>query len=269
MPFFERDGIHFHYTDTGEGIPFVYQHGLGGDVNQPAEVYKPEPGFRFISMDCRAHGETRPLGDVAKIGFASFADDVIALVDHLGLSPIIIGGISMGSGVSLNIALRYPDRVMGLLLSRPAWLDQPMPDNLLAIATIGRLIRERGARKGLELFKQSDEYLRIVQEAPNAAESLLGQFEHPRAEETAIKLERIPNDAPNWDRAEWRGIRVPTLVFANHIDSIHPFEIAATLAQAIPGAQLRELTSKSVNKAQHIAEAQAYTGAFLRQHFAR
>jgi len=268
MPFFQRDGIQFHYTDTGEGIPFVYQHGLGGDVSQPAEVYQPEPGFRFISMDCRGHGDTRPLGDVAKFGFDSFADDLMALVEHLGLSKIVIGGISMGAGISLNIALRYPDRVMGLLLSRPAWLDQPMPDNLRPIVTAGRLIHEHGARKGLELFKQSEDYLNVLRESPNAAESLLGQFAHPRAEETAIKLERIPNDVPNRDRAAWRNIHVPTLVFANHIDMIHPFAIARTLAESIPGAEMRELTSKSVNKAQHIAEAQAYTGAFLRQHFA-
>jgi pimeloyl-ACP methyl ester carboxylesterase len=205
---------------------------------------------------------------VDKISFDSFADDVMALVDHLGLPQIVIGGISMGSGISLNIALRYADRVIGLLLSRPAWLDQPMPDNLRPIATAGRLIREHGARKGLELFKQSEDYLYVLRESPNAAESLLGQFEHPRAEETAIKLERIPNDVPNRDRTEWRNIHVPTLVFANHIDAIHPFAIARTLAESIPGAELRELTSKSINKAQHIAEAQAYTGAFLRQHFA-
>ncbi|MCC7450968.1 MAG: alpha/beta hydrolase [Anaerolineae bacterium] len=269
MPFFERDGIQFHYTDTGEGVPFVYQHGLGGNVSQPAEVYQPEPGFRFISIDCRGHGETRPLGNVEKLSFDSFADDVMALIDHLGLSKFVIGGISMGSGISLNIILRYPDRVMGLLLSRPAWLDKPMPDNLRPIATAGRLIREYGARKGLELFKQSEDYWYVLRVSPNAAESLLGQFEQPRAEETAIKLERISNDAPNRDRATWRHIRVPTLVFANHIDAIHPFEIAKTLTESIPGAELRELTSKSVNKAQHIAEAKAYTSAFLRQYFRR
>jgi pimeloyl-ACP methyl ester carboxylesterase len=43
MPVFERDGLDFHYLDNGEpsGRPFVFQHGLGGDVSQPAGVFSP------------------------------------------------------------------------------------------------------------------------------------------------------------------------------------------------------------------------------------
>ena len=86
MPNFLRDGITFHYLDTGVGLPFVFQHGLGGDVAQTAEIAGELPGVRFLSLDCRGHGETRPLGDVAQLGFAAFAADVLALLDHLGIS---------------------------------------------------------------------------------------------------------------------------------------------------------------------------------------
>jgi hypothetical protein len=43
MPFFERDGLAFHYLDEGDpsGRPFVFQHSLGGDVSQPAGVFSP------------------------------------------------------------------------------------------------------------------------------------------------------------------------------------------------------------------------------------
>jgi hypothetical protein len=53
MPVFKRDGLVFHYLDEGDpsGRPFVFQHGLGGDVLQPAGIFSPPPGPRRAS-DC-------------------------------------------------------------------------------------------------------------------------------------------------------------------------------------------------------------------------
>ena len=66
MAILEHDGLSFHYLDKGSGTPFFFQHGLGGDVNQTFGLFQPPPGIRLISYDCRAHGETRPLGDPEK-----------------------------------------------------------------------------------------------------------------------------------------------------------------------------------------------------------
>ena len=49
------------------------------------------------------------------------------MLNHLGLTRAVVGGISMGAGMALNAATRYPERVAGLVLARPAWLDRPMP----------------------------------------------------------------------------------------------------------------------------------------------
>lgn len=265
MPFFQHDSLSFRYTVSGDGFPFIFQHGLGGDVKQPAEVYQPQPGIRMLSLDCRGHGETRPLGDENLLSFDTFADDVIALMDYLDLPEAVVGGISMGAGVSLNLALCCPQRVRGLVLSRPAWLDKPMPPNLANFTQVADHIRHHGAQIGLERFKQSAEYLAVVKEAPDVANSLLAHFSHPRAEETYIKLERLPNDAPCRDLTACASITVPTLILANRSDPPHPFEMAETLASAIPGATLREITSKLVNKERHFVEARTYITAFLTQ----
>ena len=44
MPFFDHDDVQFHYREAGRGLPFVFQHGLGGDINQPFGLYRPDPG---------------------------------------------------------------------------------------------------------------------------------------------------------------------------------------------------------------------------------
>ena len=268
MPFFLRDGLQFHYLDTGEGIPFCFQHGLGGDVNQPFGLFKPPAGFRLLALDCRGHGDTYPLGDPERITFSVFAEDVLALLDYLNISQAIIGGISMGAAVALHFALRFPRRVLGVVLSRPAWLDGPMPpQNRQIFAQIAQAIRHHGAKRGAEQFKQSQPYAAILRQAPETASSLAKQFEHPRAEETVVKLECLPDDTPGYDRTMWSQIHVPTLVLANRQDPIHPFEYGQVLAETIPTAEFQELTPKSVSPAQHISEVQTFIERFLKCHF--
>jgi pimeloyl-ACP methyl ester carboxylesterase len=269
MPIFHHDGLKFHYRETGSGIPFVFQHGLGGDLNQPFGLFRPPPGFRLLAFDCRAHGQTVPLGEERKISIATFAEDLTALLDHLSIRSAIVGGISMGAALALDFTLRFRDRVMGLVLSRPAWLDGPMPADRNPFAKIAELIRQHGAIRGAELFKKTEIYQKCWRESPEAAVSLLGQFAQPRAEETVIRLERIPQHIPSCPPEGWISITVPTLVLANRQDPIHPYEFGETLARRIAGAEFRELTPKSVNMEAHAADVQRHIEVFLRSHFER
>jgi pimeloyl-ACP methyl ester carboxylesterase len=264
---FAHDGIGFHYGSIGSGPPFFFQHGLGADVAQPFGLFHPPPGIRLVAFDCRAHGRTRPVGPEEKISLASFADDLLALMNYLKIEKAVVGGISMGAAIALNFALRHPQRVLGLVLHRPAWLDGPRPDNVAVFATIAGLLQKYGAEKGLALFKESEIYQRALVHSPADAASLAGQFLHPRAEETAARLARIPLDAPCSDRRQWRAISVPTLVMANSRDAIHPLEFGLTLAKEIPGAEFQEVTAKAVNAELHQSETQRFLEDFLRRHF--
>ncbi|MBV9790399.1 MAG: alpha/beta hydrolase [Chloroflexi bacterium] len=265
MPFFSRDGLAFHYRDQGAGLPFVFQHGLGGDAAQTFGLFKPPAGIRLLTLECRGHGETRPLGDLDKLSYAALADDVYALLDYLQLPQVILGGISMGAGIALNLALRFPQRICGLVLSRPAALDQPLPPNAAVFPQIAQLIERHGAQDGLELFERSALYRNLVGTAPDVARSLRGQFEHPRAEETAAKLARIPNTTPIPDLIALASIAAPALVLANRQDPVHPFEYGEIIARALPNAELKELTAKSVSFEQHAQQTQDYIEQFLLQ----
>jgi len=264
---FQRAELEFHYRDEGHGLPFVFQHGLGGDLNQPFGLYRPVAGVRLIAFDMRAHGETRPLGDVDMLTIATLADDLIALWDHLRIEQGVVGGISLGAAVAANVALRYPQCVLGLVLSRPAWIDRPVPESVHLYATIARLIRELGPKEGLGQFRQSPEFQAIERESPDCARSLEGQFEHPRAEECVARLERLAGDTLCADRALIRNIHVPTLILGNRQDPIHPWTLARSLRQLIPNAELREITPKSVSLDRHAADVQLAIDDFLTRHF--
>ncbi len=261
---FHHQDIDFWYVDKGEGMAFVFQHGLGGDRRQPLELYAYQPGVRLLAMDCRGHGKTVPLGDAALLRFDVFADDLIALLDHLAVERFVAGGISMGAGVALNLALRYADRVRGLLLVRPAWLAQPSPPNLEGMAAVGGWIRDFGAVEGRERFLASTTYQRLAQTAPYTAETLLAQFDEPRAANWQ-RLVHLPADAPNRDSAAWQTIRAPVLILANQADVVHPYAYAERLATAIAGAELIEIPAKAVDKQAHVAAAREHIRQFLRK----
>ncbi|HEY3289949.1 MAG TPA: alpha/beta hydrolase [Anaerolineae bacterium] len=264
MPLFKRDGLIFNYVDIGDGVPFVFQHGMGGDVHQPTGIYIPQ-NERLLAFDCRGHGGTTPLGDVNKLSFADFADDLIALLDYLKIQQAVIGGISMGAGVALNTAIRYPHRASALVLSRPAWLWQAAPDNLAVYTLIAKLLRMEGPETGLASFIKSDIYHAIQVESPDAANSLVGQFTNPRALETVDKLERMPNDAPAHSEMELRKIQMPVLVMASRQDPIHPFDFGMRLSDVIPGARFEELTPKSMSQERHRADVQRFVSSFISQ----
>jgi pimeloyl-ACP methyl ester carboxylesterase len=263
MPHFSHDGIQFHYRDEGAGVPFFFQHGLGADLTQPFSFCQPPHGIRLVGFDARAHGQTKPVGPEDKISFNTFSDDLRALMDHLQITRAIVGGISMGAAISLNFTLRNSTRVLGLVQSRPAWLDAPNPWNVTMFSLITQLVREHGRERGKALFLETSEYAETLAKWPDVANSLAGQFDNPVVDETAFKFERIIRDAPCRDRAEWKTITVPTLVLGNRFDPIHPYEYAVEMARLIPGAEFQEITAKGVSLDQHNADVQRALTRFL------
>lgn len=268
MPLFLRDGVPIHYQDVGDGTPLIFQHGLGADVSQPINSISTLRGVRLVAFDCRAHGLS-PVGDEQQLSLATSADDLLGLLDYLDIDCAIVGGISMGAAIALNFALRYPSRISGLILARPAWLDRPRKENVEIYATIAALIRQHGVSRGKDLFRERPEFQAVLEQSADAANSLLGQFDNPRALDAVARLERIPPDAPCASLKDLESIRVPSLVMSNRQDPVHPFVYGQALAKVIPGARFAEITAKSISIAAYTRDLRTQLRRFLRQDMAR
>jgi len=263
MPYFKHNGLSFYYTEIGEGTPFIFQHGLGGSVDQIEKIYSPPAGIRLITFDFCGHGKT-PMGRKEQLNFRSFADDTLALMHHLQLEAAIVGGISMGAAVALNFAIRYPTRILGLILSRPAWLDGPMVNhNNRMFKSIARLIQEHGPAEGRQLFMASDLYNQLSKLSPSTAQSFLVNFSYEKASETTEKFVYLPDDSPSNSRDEWKRITTPTLVLANQSDPVHPFEYGLEYASGIIRGEFREITSKAISEDQHNKDVQKNIDKFI------
>lgn len=104
-----------YYETHGEGDPLVLILGLGSDVSQYAWMIEEfARTFRVIAFDNRGSGRTdRPREGYA---IATMTDDLEGLLEALSIKDAHVLGISMGSRIALDLAVRYPDRVKDLIL---------------------------------------------------------------------------------------------------------------------------------------------------------
>lgn len=263
MPVFRFQDIDFHYECQGQGFPLLFLHGLGGDLGQCTTMLEHTRGFRKIYMDARAHGQTTPLGPVEKLSFDQFAQDAAALLGHLGVREAVVGGISMGSGTALRLALDFPEMVKALVLVRPAWLNSPNPENLAESVVIGRLLADYQASKAERIYCARPEYRQIKESAPALAESLLSHFTKPLASQRYARLIQIPACVPFARLEDLSRIRQETLILTTEADPIHPSSIAEVIASHIPGSTLARVASKSAGVERHIRECSRWINEFL------
>ena len=121
MHSFRNDGVDIAYLDEGEGEPVVLVHGFAStkEVNwlNPGWISTlTRAGRRAIALDNRGHGASAKLYDPAAYHSAVMAEDVRALIDHLGIPRADVMGYSMGARIAAFLALAHPDRVRNLVL---------------------------------------------------------------------------------------------------------------------------------------------------------
>ncbi len=260
---FARGGLTLAaYDSGGEGLPVVFQHGLCGDARQTAEAFPDDPAFRMITLECRGHGGSEA---GTSLSIATFANDVAALIIHLGLPPVVLGGISMGAAIASRLAVRNPAAVRGLVLARPAWVASSAPGNLRPNAEVGALLAKLPPGAARRAFVAGDTYAVLAREAPDNLTSLLGFFERRPIEVTSALLTAISRDGPGLSESELERLSMPTLILATEQDHIHPVAHAEHLARLLPGSILKTITPKGVDKAAYVSDFHAAFGAFFRE----
>ena len=106
----EVNGIKLYYAVYGSGEPLLMLHGgLGHSDVWGAQIPVFAEKYKVIAVDSRGHG--RSTRDDMPFGYDLMADDVVALMDKLGIDKASIVGWSDGGIIGLDIAIRYPERL--------------------------------------------------------------------------------------------------------------------------------------------------------------
>jgi pimeloyl-ACP methyl ester carboxylesterase len=260
--FVERDGLRLAVEEAGAGRAVLFQHGLGANAAQVAQVFPTDLPVRRITLECRGQGES-PVGPLEALSIATFTADAAFMAEDLRLGRVTVGGISLGAAIALRLAVQRPDLVGGLILARPAWVFEPGPENMRPYAMVGELLERHDPETGRREFLKSAIAAQLAREAPDNLASLTGFFDYPDPKSLSALLRAIAADGPGVSAAQARAIAVPTLVIGHGEDLAHPWAYAEILAATIPGARLVRITSKVVDRARYVAEFKVAVTSFL------
>jgi pimeloyl-ACP methyl ester carboxylesterase len=223
------------YEIWGRGDrPIVLLHGLLMDarINRRVARSLAARGHRVILLDLLGHGASDKPQRAFEYRVDVYDEQLVALLDHLGLASAAIGGLSLGANVSLHVASHHPERVEALLLEMPV-LERAVPaaaltfvPALLAVhyatplaAAVSRMARRAGSTGNDTV----DGLLAPLASAPAVTKAILhGILVGP----TVPTVE------------ERRAITAPALVLGHGADLIHPFSDAEALARQLPAARL-------------------------------
>src|SRR5512139_2302779 len=120
--FMQAGDTRMYYQKAGSGdVPIVLVHGFGASSFSWRNNLNPiaEAGFTVYAPDMRGFGLSDKGWDKTMSQDAQ-ADRLKAFLDAQGIDRAVLAGNSMGGGIVTNFALRYPDRVCGLVLVDPA-----------------------------------------------------------------------------------------------------------------------------------------------------
>lgn len=212
------NGLNMYFEEHGEGSPLVLLHGGVLTVESLAAIL-PElaKNHRVIAPELQGHGHTADID--RPITVEALAEDVVGLLDHLGVERAAVFGFSLGGFVALRMALEHPGRVTALVAAsatfRPDGYHADITDPELW-ATSTRMPTEDDFRA------MRDAYVRV---APDP-----GHFEAFMAKTSAAA-----QSFGGWPEEELRGITVPTMVVVGDHDFVR-MEHAVEMRGLIPGA---------------------------------
>ncbi len=124
-PVLERDGCVLHAADSGgPGVPVLFSHGAGADSAMFAPQREPliERGYRVVTWDLRGHGASRPAAPPISPELA--VDDLVALVETLGLDRPVLVGQSLGGNLSQAVVRRHPGLARAMVVIDSTWNAQ-------------------------------------------------------------------------------------------------------------------------------------------------
>jgi pimeloyl-ACP methyl ester carboxylesterase len=199
----EINGINLYYETHGAGRPMVLLHGgLGsGEMFGPTLPTMAEK-HRVIVPDLQGHGRTADID--RPIDIRIMADDIAALIDHLGLDKPDVVGYSLGGGVAFFTASKYPEKIRKLVMASANIRRDAIPAEMLAQ-------QAQVNAAAAEFMKDTPMYQ-------------LYQRVAPRPEDFGRLLDKVGESmSKDFDLSEEvRGLQVPTMIVCADADMAPP-----------------------------------------------
>jgi pimeloyl-ACP methyl ester carboxylesterase len=220
--------------------PLILVHGLllSQEMHRPLAEDLAARGNRVITIDLLGHGKSDRPRDMWRYSMSIFGEQVLGLMDHLGLEQAVVMGTSLGANTALEIASVAPERLRGMVIEMPV-LDNGLLGSALAFTPL--LVALTFGEPAMKLLARGTRAVprRLLPHYGNVVLDLVRQDPGPSgALLQGLFFGRI---APH--RSERHTFQTPALVLGHHRDPVHPFSDAGMLAKELPNGRLLEAMS--------------------------
>lgn len=236
---FEHLGHRLAFRSYGEGErTLVLVHGLlmSGRMFDRLAPEMATRGNHVICLDLLGHGRSEHPEDLSLYSMPAFGEQVVALLDHLGLDDAVVGGTSLGANVSLEVAVSQAERTRGLFVEMPV-LDNALVAVALAFTPVLAL-----TQLGAPPLRAVSLLARSIPRTHHLLDIGLDWARRDPASSARV-LQGLLLGRTCPPQAERRKIAAPALVVGHPDDPLHPFSDAGDLADEIANGRLLDANS--------------------------
>jgi pimeloyl-ACP methyl ester carboxylesterase len=224
MPFARTDdGVKLYYEEVGSGAPVVFVHEFAAD-HRSWELQMRHFGQRYRCVTYSARGY--PPSDVPEIS-GSYSqnratDDILAVIDHLGIDKAHVVGLSMGGFATLHFGFRHPTRARSLVVAGVGYGAEREQQAKFKgeVETVAKSLLEEGMAKFAEKYAYGPTRVQFENKDPRG----FAQFKKELGEHSALGSANtqigVQGRRPSlYDLVDqMRALTVPTLVLSGDED---------------------------------------------------
>jgi pimeloyl-ACP methyl ester carboxylesterase len=237
---FQDGDVSLAYEVYGRGErTLIYLHGLLLDshVNRRLARDLAAEGNRVILLDLPGHGASDKPRRASAHRMDAYAQRVFHLMDGLGIDKAVVGGVSLGANVTLQMAMIDPSRLQGMLIEMPV-LEQATP--VAALIFVPLLTAAHYAAPVMRFVTRLAK--RLPRERLGPFDQVLGPLLlDPEEMVSVLHGILVGPVAPTAE--DRQHMTVPSLVIGHASDRLHPLGDAAKLAKQLPNGRLLEARS--------------------------
>ncbi len=234
------DQTKLSYYDIGQGRLVLFQHGFSMDHRQVIEIWPDLDNIRLICLDVRGHGFTE-LAAPDTLTLQHTVRDLLALFEHLGQTPTIVGGISLGAAITMELTKHL--KIEQLIVCRPAFAPDSDTSHFDVFRRLRDIIQSEPQDQWAESLEQQPEFQSLAETAPRNQETYRRFLEHPRLEELMIWMDAPETEVMTITGPELGQLSCRTDIIGQEQDALHPAQLARTLSRQIPHARLHYVAS--------------------------
>ncbi|WP_148592278.1 alpha/beta fold hydrolase [Streptomyces sp. WAC01526] len=223
------------YEDEGSGEPLVLVHGHPFDRSmwRPQTEHFSRAGWRVIAPDLRGYGESTVVPGTTPL--ETFARDLLALLDGLGIERFVLGGLSMGGQIVMECYRLFPERIRGLVFADTFAAAETEEGRTARRDMAARLLREGMSGYAREVLGKMVSPHTLAHR-PEVAAHVLAMMTAAPPEGAAAAL-RGRAERPDYTHLLSQ-VSVPALVVVGTEDAYTPVSDARDIHARVPDATL-------------------------------